>query len=103
MATARKDPKLGAPKLDEPQLQAGGGTASIYDRARIVDSLSPLFTKYLQTVHDELAKSYALGFCILHVGHTIPCLHSVAHFYHPYFAHLTTHSSPPILVVSPST
>jgi len=60
MATSHKDPKLGAPKLDQPQLQAGGGTASSYDNARIVDTLSPLFTQYLQTIHDELAKQYML-------------------------------------------
>ncbi|KAF2831767.1 PLC-like phosphodiesterase [Ophiobolus disseminans] len=61
MSTSQHDPKLGAPKLDHPQLQAGGGTASSYDSAaRIVDRLSPLFTKYLQTIHDELAKQYKL-------------------------------------------
>jgi hypothetical protein len=60
MATANKDPKLGAPKLDQPQLQAGGGTASSSASARIVDTLSPLFTTYIQTVHDELATKYRL-------------------------------------------
>jgi len=60
MANPAKDPKLGAPKLDQPQLQAGGGTASNYDRARIVETLSPLFTKYIQIVHDDLAKQYNL-------------------------------------------
>jgi hypothetical protein len=62
MATpSKKDPKLGAPKLDEPQLQAGGGTAATYDKARVVDTLSPLFTKYLQMMHDELDQQYKLG------------------------------------------
>jgi hypothetical protein len=56
-----KDSKLGAPKVDEPQLQAGGGTASTQDRARIVDYLSKPFTEYLQILHDELAKQYQFG------------------------------------------
>jgi hypothetical protein len=56
-----KDSKLGAPKVDEPQLQAGGGTASTQDRARIVDYLSKPFTEYLQVLHDELAKQYQFG------------------------------------------
>lgn len=58
MATSKRDPKLGAPKLDQPQLQAGGGTASSYESARIVDKLSPLFTHYLQTIHDEVTQQY---------------------------------------------
>jgi hypothetical protein len=61
MSTSTKDPKLGAPKLDQPQLQAGGGSASNYDRASIVEKLSPSFIKYIQTVHDELEKQYKLG------------------------------------------
>jgi hypothetical protein len=56
--TKPKDPKLGAPKTDQPQLQAGGGTAATYDKARIVDRLSPLFTNYIQTVHDELEAKF---------------------------------------------
>jgi hypothetical protein len=56
--TKPKDSKLGAPKTDEPQLQAGGGTAATYDKARIVDRLSPLFTNYIQTVHDELEAKF---------------------------------------------
>ncbi|KAF2028112.1 PLC-like phosphodiesterase [Setomelanomma holmii] len=61
MADPSKDSKLGTPKVDEPQLQAGGGTAASYDKARVVDTLSPLFTKYLQTIHDELDKQYKFG------------------------------------------
>ncbi|KAH8732649.1 PLC-like phosphodiesterase [Phaeosphaeriaceae sp. PMI808] len=60
METASKDSKLGTPKIDEPQLQAGGGVASTYAKARTVNTLSPLFTKYLQTIHDELNKQYNL-------------------------------------------
>jgi hypothetical protein len=61
MSAVSKDPKVGAPKLDQPQLQAGGGTASAYNKASIVETLSPLFTKYIQTVHDELEKQYKFG------------------------------------------
>jgi hypothetical protein len=61
MATPNKDPKLGAPKTDEPQRQAGGGTASTYNAARVVDKLSPNFIQYLQAVHDELEKQYKLS------------------------------------------
>lgn len=56
-----KDHKLGAPKIDEPQLQAGGGTASSYEKARIVDKLSKPFIEYLQVLHDELEQQYKLG------------------------------------------
>jgi hypothetical protein len=61
MATPSTDPKVGAPKLDHPQLQAGGGTAANYDKASIVDALSPLFIKYIQTVHDELEQQHKFG------------------------------------------
>jgi hypothetical protein len=61
MPAPNEDTKLGAPKLDEPQLQAGGGTASAYLKASTVNRLTPIFTKYLQTLHDELEKQYRLG------------------------------------------
>lgn len=61
MPSSSKDTKLGAPKLDEPQLQAGGGTASAYVKASTVNRLTPVFTKYIQTLHDELEKQYKLG------------------------------------------
>lgn len=61
MSTTKTDPKLGAPKVDEPQRQAGGGTAAEYDTARRVDKLSPTFIKYLQTLHDELEKNYKIS------------------------------------------
>ncbi|KAF1912229.1 PLC-like phosphodiesterase [Ampelomyces quisqualis] len=61
MATLKKDPKLGAPKIDEPQRQAGGGSAAIYDNARLVDKLSAPFIHYIQVLHDELEKQYKLG------------------------------------------
>lgn len=61
MAEAVKpDSKVGAPKLDEPQLQAGGGTASTYDKARKVDSLSPLLNTYLQKAYDDLEREYKM-------------------------------------------
>lgn len=55
-----KDPKLGAPKLDQPYLQAGGGTAAETDKARAVDTLSPLLTQHLKAIHLELAAKYNL-------------------------------------------
>lgn len=59
-APPSKDPKLGAPKLDQPQLQAGGGTASATKKARTVESLSPLVSKYLKSVYDQVEKKYKL-------------------------------------------
>lgn len=59
-APPSKDPKLGAPKLDEPQLQAGGGSASLAPNAKVVDALSPLVSKYLKTLYDEVEKKYKL-------------------------------------------
>lgn len=58
---SKLDPKIGAPKLDEPQLQAGGGTASTYAKARTIETLSPLMSTYLQATYDELEKEYALS------------------------------------------
>ncbi|KAF2682859.1 PLC-like phosphodiesterase [Lentithecium fluviatile CBS 122367] len=59
-APPSKDHKLGVPKLDEPQLQAGGGSASVTEKAKIVDTLSPVVSKYLKAVYDEVEKSYKL-------------------------------------------
>lgn len=56
-----KDHKLGVPKLDQPQLQAGGGTAAETSKARTVDSLSPTISQYLKTLHAEVDKKYQLG------------------------------------------
>ncbi|CAO2656548.1 Nn.00g053510.m01.CDS01 [Neocucurbitaria sp. VM-36] len=61
MTTPAQDQKLGAPKLDEPQQQAGGGTASATSTARITDSLSPLLVNHLRTAYDELVTKYQLG------------------------------------------
>jgi hypothetical protein len=63
MATSAptKDPKLGAPKLDEPQLQAGGGSASATTTARTVDALSENITKHLKTIYEDVNKRYNLG------------------------------------------
>jgi len=60
MAAPPKDHKLGAPKLDEPQLQAGGGSASVTAKAKIVDNLSPIVSKYLKAVYDEVETAYKL-------------------------------------------
>src|SRR3954463_15785079 len=57
---AAADHKLGAPKLDQPQLQAGGGSASATSKARTVNYLSPTFAKYLKTIYDEVEKKYKL-------------------------------------------
>lgn len=56
-----KDPKLGVVKTDQPQLQAGGGTAATAIKAREVDDLSPLVVKYLRTVYAEISTRYNLA------------------------------------------
>ncbi|KAL5113762.1 hypothetical protein ACEQ8H_008336 [Pleosporales sp. CAS-2024a] len=56
-----KDPKLGAPKVDEPQLQAGGGTATASNKAHTTGQLSKPLIEHLQLLHDELEKQYKLG------------------------------------------
>ncbi|PVH99505.1 PLC-like phosphodiesterase [Periconia macrospinosa] len=56
-----KDHKVGVPKLDEPQLQAGGGSAAATTKARTVESLSTTLSKYLKTIHDEVDKKYQLS------------------------------------------
>ena len=58
--TPQTDPKLGTPKLDQPQLQAGGGSASISTLARTVDHLSETVTRYLRAVYDEVSTRYDL-------------------------------------------
>jgi hypothetical protein len=58
--TTTLDPKVGAPKVDQPQLQAGGGSASATASARTVDYLSPLFGKYLKEIHAEVEKAYKI-------------------------------------------
>ncbi|KAF2133048.1 PLC-like phosphodiesterase [Dothidotthia symphoricarpi CBS 119687] len=55
-----KDPKLGVPKLDVPQLQAGGGIAAGTTKAREIDALSPLLVKHLRAIHSELETNYRL-------------------------------------------
>jgi hypothetical protein len=57
-APPTKDHKVGAPKLDEPQLQAGGGSAAITSKAKLVESLSPSIVGYLKTVYAEVQKKY---------------------------------------------
>ncbi|RII07493.1 hypothetical protein CUC08_Gglean008462 [Alternaria sp. MG1] len=58
--TPTKDNKLGTPKAVNPELQAGGGTASASTTARKVDALSPLLTQYIKAVYDEITKRYDL-------------------------------------------
>ncbi|KAF1969135.1 1-phosphatidylinositol-4,5-bisphosphate phosphodiesterase 1 [Bimuria novae-zelandiae CBS 107.79] len=55
-----KDPKLGVPKTDKPELQAGGGTASAAQKARTVDELNDTLTKYLKTLYKEVETKYKL-------------------------------------------
>jgi hypothetical protein len=57
---ASKDPKLGTPKTDQPQLQAGGGTAAAVTKAREVELLSPLLVKYLRVIYDDIITRYNL-------------------------------------------
>ncbi|KAI8940554.1 hypothetical protein NX059_004231 [Plenodomus lindquistii] len=61
MPSPTNDPKLGVPKTDHPQLQAGGGTAAATTTARSVDDLSPLLTKYLQLAYDQANAKYNLA------------------------------------------
>ncbi|KAK3208620.1 hypothetical protein GRF29_77g1375644 [Pseudopithomyces chartarum] len=56
-----KDSKLGVPKTDKPELQAGGGTAADAQKARTVDSLNDTLTRYLKTLYEEVGHKYALG------------------------------------------
>jgi len=57
---SKKDSKLGTPKVDNPELQAGGGTASASVAARKVDALSPLLTQHLKRVYDQITTRYDL-------------------------------------------
>ncbi|KAF2270492.1 PLC-like phosphodiesterase [Lojkania enalia] len=61
MATSTTDPKLGAPKLDRPELQAGGGTATAAAEARKLEYLNTTLTKYLKSIYDDVHTRYALG------------------------------------------
>jgi hypothetical protein len=58
---ALKDPKLGTPETNQPQLQAGGGTAAAATKAREVDDLKALTVKYLRTLYDEISTRYNLA------------------------------------------
>ncbi|CAA9964599.1 Phosphoinositide phospholipase C [Pyrenophora teres f. maculata] len=60
MPDLAQDKKLGAPEVENPHLQAGGGTASATSTARHVDNLSPLLTDYLKTVYTDISKHYDL-------------------------------------------
>lgn len=60
-AVASKDPKLGVPETEHPQLQAGGGTAAKATKAREIDELSPNVVKYLRTLYDEISTRYNLA------------------------------------------
>ncbi|KAH9874030.1 hypothetical protein IAQ61_004658 [Plenodomus lingam] len=60
MPDPAKDPKLGTPKLDHPELQAGGGIAAATTKARSVDNLSPQLSQYLKLAYDEINAKYNL-------------------------------------------
>ncbi|KAF2727272.1 PLC-like phosphodiesterase [Polyplosphaeria fusca] len=60
MAAVSKDHKVGVPKIDQPELQAGGGTAGDAAKARAVDYLSPTATGYLKHAYDDVNKRYNL-------------------------------------------
>lgn len=63
MATSApaQDPKVGAVKLDDPQLQAGGGSASATAKARKVESLSETVTKHLKLIYEDVHRRYNLS------------------------------------------
>jgi hypothetical protein len=50
---SKPDSKLGAPKINNPQLQAGGGTASDTVTARTVDKFEPVVGDYLKLLYAE--------------------------------------------------
>jgi len=60
-APPTKDPKVGAPKLDQPELQAGGGSASATQKARIVEELNDTLTAYLKALYEEVDRKYKLS------------------------------------------
>lgn len=55
-----KDSKLGVPKTENPELQAGGGTAADAQKARTIESLNDRLTTYLKTLYEEIEKKYKL-------------------------------------------
>lgn len=57
---ASKDNKLGAIETEQPELQAGGGTAAAATKAREIDDLSPLVVKYLRTIYEDISTRYNL-------------------------------------------
>ncbi|KAF2750750.1 PLC-like phosphodiesterase [Sporormia fimetaria CBS 119925] len=59
-APPHTDHKLGTPILDQPQLQAGGGTAAVTEKARTLDHISDNFSKYLKSAYDDVNKRYDL-------------------------------------------
>ncbi|EMD85206.1 hypothetical protein COCC4DRAFT_208152 [Bipolaris maydis ATCC 48331] len=59
MPDPSKDSKLGTPKLDNPQLQAGGGTAAVAAKARTLDDLSNL-QSHLRVVYNEILARHNL-------------------------------------------
>jgi hypothetical protein len=53
--------KEATPKLDVPQLQAGGGTSSASADTKVVDHLSPVVSTYIKSLYEDLAKKHGLG------------------------------------------
>ncbi|KAK7182055.1 hypothetical protein DPSP01_008221 [Paraphaeosphaeria sporulosa] len=60
-ASPAKDPKLGVPKAEKAELQAGGGSAAEAQKARTVESLNSTLSTYLKTLYEEVEKKYKLG------------------------------------------
>ena len=56
-----KDHKLGAPKLDYPELQAGGGSASATAKARTLEYINDTVAEYLKVVYSDVNKRYNLA------------------------------------------
>lgn len=59
-ASPAKDPKLGVPKAEKAELQAGGGSAAEAQKARTVESLNSTFSTYLKALYQEVEKKYKL-------------------------------------------
>jgi hypothetical protein len=59
-ANPLNDPKLGVPKAEKAELQAGGGSAADTQKARTIESLNSTFSTYLKTLYEEVEKKYKL-------------------------------------------
>ncbi|KAL6159416.1 hypothetical protein ACJQWK_05750 [Exserohilum turcicum] len=59
MPDPSKDSKLGTPKIDQPHLQAGGGTASASAKARTLDDLSKL-ESHVRAIYEQVMMRHNL-------------------------------------------